>query len=90
MQMLTAAAATGDGPVFTVRSEYRAYPRMVRARIGSGAVQLWGRMDSNDTWFALGTSFAASGVQMLQLPPQIKFTVSSWTSGVIDGWVDAL
>lgn len=89
-RILTAAVATGDGSTLTVRADCRGYPRLVRTTLaGTASVQLWGRMDANDTWFALGTAFTASGVQAISLPPLVKFTVSAWTSGAVSGWVDA-
>jgi hypothetical protein len=89
-QILRNAVATGDSDILTVRSADRGYPRLVRVVLpGVASVQLYGRFDSHDTWFTLGTAFTATGTQAISLPPQVKLVVTAWTSGPVNGWVDA-
>jgi hypothetical protein len=89
-QILVNAVAIGDGVTLNARESSRGYPRLVSVVIsGTATVQLWGRLDANNPWFALGTAFTVTGVQAVSLPPSVKFTVSAWTSGTVNGWVDA-
>lgn len=90
MKILTAAVAAEAGSVYNVAERFRAEARIVRAKLaGTATVRLQGRMDENDAWQNLGTDFSATGIQSIQLMPQVRANVSAWTSGAVDMWVDA-
>jgi hypothetical protein len=92
-QLLTGVVATGVGGTYNVQAEYRRRVRAVKVNIvgGTGSVALEGSMGGNDAqWVSLGT-FAATGLQFLQLPPVIRFNVTARGAGAtIDAYVDAL
>jgi len=72
------------------RSHYRNYPRAVQVKItGTASVRLQGRLDADNPWLDLGTPFTATGVQSIQLMPEVRFNVTA-VAGSVDAWVDAL
>lgn len=90
MKILSGQTTVVAGAVFNIASPYRVFARAVQVQLvgTSGSAQLQGRSDPNAPWVNLGTAFTASGVQSIQLMPQVRANVIAVTGATLDMWVD--
>lgn len=97
MKLLTSQTTVAPSQSTPIRGDYRMHPRLVKVAIkatienpaGTASVRLQGRMDTHDDWFDLDDAFTATGVQSLQLMPEVRFNVTA-VDGSVDAWIDAL
>jgi hypothetical protein len=80
-------AAAGEGAVFTPDDQYKinfGAGGVVQAKLsGTATVEIQGRLNSDFDWLTLA-SFTATGVNTnVKLYPQMRYNVTSYTSGTI-------
>lgn len=88
--LLDAVVADTISDTLNVQPERRRSLRHVRVvATGTVSVKLQGRMDSNDTWFDIGSAFTATGFVTVMLPPQVRINADITGVAEVSAWVDA-
>lgn len=90
VKIVDAAVATGGGAVSYMQKHSQNNPTnigVVQFEItGTATVNLEGRLDALAPWVVIAT-FTTSGAQAVTQFPQMRGNVTSWSSGVVNGWL---
>jgi len=91
MKITSSATTVSNSDPVTIGSSFRSFTRAVQVEItgGTGSAKLQGRSATDAPWVDLGSAFAASGVQFLQLTSEVRVAVTAVSGATINVWVDA-